>query len=391
MGAEGEVGVDAVGLIAGGCLAVLGALVLFRAALVEVRSIERSEGPDQVHKLRVVRRRLARIALACGCVATGLCVGLARWSGIGPGAAAAIVVVGVACFVLPPVAARQPVISAYARLRGVPVRALHSRRRMAVRAILVIVGVAPIGVAVATGEGVAVQAVILVAGYLVIVPLLAGMLAPDVARILGPDPLPAEVQARLSELAAALGVEVHGRLAPARERKVANAWQMGWLPGRRYVLVTDYLLDELTPAEVGASLAHELGHARHHDLLIRQLLDSPVAVAFGLLLAGFARYASPHFLLLMSALVIVGIVVHGRLRGALAIRQELAADDLAVTAVGSEGLAAALTRLTELNAIKRDTSPSWDRRVGHPGMAMRIARLRREADQAPDVGAGPEK
>ncbi|HEX4061828.1 MAG TPA: hypothetical protein VHY58_12495 [Streptosporangiaceae bacterium] len=44
----------------------------------------------------------------------------------------------------------------------------------------------------------------------------------------------------------------------------------------------------------------------------------------------------------------------------------------------------ALARLTELNAIKRETSRSWDRKVDHPGMAGRIARLRAAAgDQAP--------
>jgi hypothetical protein len=44
--------------------------------------------------------------------------------------------------------------------------------------------------------------------------------------------------------------------------------------------------------------------------------------------------------------------------------------------------AAGWSRPTELNAIKNDTIPSWDRRVGHPGMAMRITRLREERDQA---------
>jgi Zn-dependent protease with chaperone function len=64
-----------------------------------------------------------------------------------------------------------------------------------------------------------------------------------------------------------------------------------------------------------------------------------------------------------------------RLFGALAIRQELAADDLAARLVGPAALNSALTRLTELNAIKADTSPRWDRTVGHPGMDIRAARL----------------
>jgi STE24 endopeptidase len=381
---------DTGGLIAGGCLAALAALVLLRAAVLRVRDIERAGGADQVHDLRVVLRRMTRIALPCGAWSAGVCLGLAHWPGIGLGADALIVAVAAACLALPLAAARQPVLSAYAGLRGIPVRALRSQRRRAAVAVIAVVFLGPVAAAVATANsaGLALEVVILLAGYLVVVPLLTAVLAPAVARILGPRPLPAEVQALLPGLAAALGVRVHGRLAPARQRRVANAWQAGWLPGLRYVLVTDYLLDELSPAEVGASLAHELAHARHHDMLTRQLLASPIGVAGGLLLAGVARHASSAFLVAMTAVLIAGTFALGRVRGALAIRQELAADDLAVTAVGADTLAAALTRLTELNAIKRDTSLTWDRSVGHPGMAKRIARLRPEGDQ---VAVGPEK
>jgi len=83
-----------------------------------------------------------------------------------------------------------------------------------------------------------------------------------------------------------------------------------------------------------------------------------------------------------------------RLRGRIAIRQELAADDLAVSLVGPAALAAALARLTELNAIKRDTSLTWDRSVGHPGMAKWIARLQPGGDHAlvgDHAPEGPEK
>lgn len=196
------------------------------------------------------------------------------------------------------------------------------------------------------------------------------------------------MQARLCGLSAGLGVPVHGRLVRAREQKVASAGQSGWLPGLCYVLVADYLLDELAPAEVDAVLAHELGHARHHDLLVRRLLVGLYLVPCCLLLACVAAHASPALLLSLTAVVIVEAPGLGRLYGALAIRQELAADDLAVTVVGPAALAAALARLTELNAIKRETSLSWDRKVGHPGMAKRIARLRTAASQ---VGAGVEK
>jgi hypothetical protein len=48
-----------------------------------------------------------------------------------------------------------------------------------------------------------------------------------------------------------------------------------------------------------------------------------------------------------------------------------------------------LERLTELNAIKRDTSAGWDRSAGHPGMVRRIARLRPGERPAPAAMAQP--
>jgi len=384
---------DAYGLMAGGCLAALAALVLWRGSRWQAGQIARQGGEDQVHELRVVLKRMSGIAAACGAVAAGVCVGTARWADISPVAAAAAVAAAVACLVLPLVAARRPVVWAYARVRGVPVRALRSYRRQAVRVILIVVAFWPLPIVLAVRASLPVEVVIVLVGCLAVSPVVTGLLAPALAWLLGPATLPAAVQARLSTLSAQLRVPVRGCLIRAREQKVANAGQVGWLPGLRYVLVTDYLLDEMTPAEVDAVVAHELGHARHRDLLVRQLLSSTLLVPLFLLLVGVARNESQAAVLLLSVVVIAGVLGLSRLRGALAIRQELAADDLARAAVGPAALAAALGRLTELNAIKRETSLSWDRKVGHPGMEKRIARLQ-AADQAPAPAAaavGPEK
>ncbi len=59
---------------------------------------------------------------------------------------------------------------------------------------------------------------------------------------------------------------------------------------------------------------------------------------------------------------------------------------LAARILGPTALNTALTRLTELNAIKADTSRRWDRTVGHPGMAARTARL---ATALPQASATP--
>jgi len=67
------------------------------------------------------------------------------------------------------------------------------------------------------------------------------------------------------------------------------------------------------------------------------------------------------------------------------VQQEIAADDVAAALVGPGQLAAAFDRLSTVNALKRDTSAKWDRQVGHPGMAIRIARL-----EAQELAARPE-
>jgi STE24 endopeptidase len=220
-----------------------------------------------------------------------------------------------------------------------------------------------------------VDAVVIIAGELVAGPLLSGLLTPVIARLVATDALDEQRQARLSGLAARAGVQVHGRVIRARARKVANAMSLGWLPGLRYVVITDYLLDGLTEAETDAVLAHELGHARHRDSLVRQLLTFTFLVPPSLFLAGLAANAPGGYLAVVFAVFAVLMLVYQRLAGALAIRQELAADDLAARIVGPAALSTALTRLTEVNAIKADTSQRWDRTVGHPGMAIRTARL----------------
>jgi STE24 endopeptidase len=47
---------------------------------------------------------------------------------------------------------------------------------------------------------------------------------------------------------------------------VANAMVVGLFPFLRYVLMTDRLLEELTPEEVEAVFGHEIGHVKHHHM-----------------------------------------------------------------------------------------------------------------------------
>jgi STE24 endopeptidase len=48
---------------------------------------------------------------------------------------------------------------------------------------------------------------------------------------------------------------------------VANAMVAGILPWLRYVILTDRLIQELTPEEIEAVYGHEIGHIKHHHML----------------------------------------------------------------------------------------------------------------------------
>src|SRR5262249_44676299 len=47
---------------------------------------------------------------------------------------------------------------------------------------------------------------------------------------------------------------------------VANAMVAGIIPQVRYVVLTDRLINDLTPDEVEAVFGHEVGHVKHHHM-----------------------------------------------------------------------------------------------------------------------------
>jgi Zn-dependent protease with chaperone function len=368
-------------------LAVVAGVALSAVARWRARAIEAGTDVQRAHALRVLLKRMATVGAGCGGGAAGLAL---AWSIQEPAGSVAdgflTGAVAVGCAAFPVMAARRPVIAAYARVRGAQASAFRSYRTKAALAIRLIVLLWPPVVALAIRAPVWVGAVVVIAGELVAGPLLTGVLAPVIARLAGANPLDGPAQARLSRLAAEAGVRVHGRVMRARARKIANAMSLGWLPGLRYVVITDYLLDGLTEAETDAVLAHELGHARHLDSLVRQLLTVSFLVPPGLFLAGLPANAPGGYQAAVFAVFVLFVLTYRRLAGALAIRQELAADDLAARLTGPATVSAALTRLTELNAIKADTSKRWDRTVGHPGMDIRTARLATALHQPSPLG-----
>jgi Zn-dependent protease with chaperone function len=373
-------------------LAVVAGAVLYAVAARRARAIEARPDEQRAHELRVLLKRLSSVSAGCGAGAAGLAI---VWTIQQPAGSVAdgflTGAVAACCAAVPVLAARRPVIAAYARVRGVPASAFRSYRNRAVLVIRLALLLWPVLAALAITGPLWVGAVVIIAGYLIGSPLLSGLLSPVIAWLIAPDRLDEQRAARLSRLAAGAGVPVHGRVMHTRARKVANAMNLGWLPRLRYVVITDYLLDGLTEEETDAVLAHELGHARHYDTLVRLLLSYVFLIPPSLFLASLGGNAPGIYQACVFAVFAVMVLGFRRLFGALAIRQELAADDLAARLVGPAALNTALARLTELNAIKPDTSRRWDRTVGHPGMDIRAARLATlgEPDPLGEASAAP--
>jgi STE24 endopeptidase len=82
-------------------------------------------------------------------------------------------------------------------------------------------------------------------------------------RSLPPGPL----RRRLERIATRVGFKFTDVLVWDTGNMMVNACVTGILPGFRYVLLTDALLDSLTPLEIAAVFGHEIGHIAHRHLL----------------------------------------------------------------------------------------------------------------------------
>lgn len=207
------------------------------------------------------------------------------------------------------------------------------------------------------------------------------------------QPLPdGDLRQRLVALAAAAGTRVRGVFVMdmSRRTRTANAALMG-IGNTRRIVLGDTLWQRFSPAEIGAVLAHELGHHVHGDLWRSIALDAGLTLVslwladvvlralVGLLgLAGIADVAGlPLLLLVTGALVVLVMpVTNGYSRA-----REAAADRFAVRATG-DALAwmGALRKLADQNLSEVDP-PRWVEWLlySHPSIRHRLEAAAREA------------
>lgn len=203
------------------------------------------------------------------------------------------------------------------------------------------------------------------------------------------------LRARVTALMARCGFKASGFyvMDGSRRSAHANAYFTGFGAARRVVFF-DTLLQQLSPAEVDAVLAHELGHFRRRHIPQR-IGAAFVSSLLGLALLGWLSTqvwfytglgVTPNLngtpndalallLFLMAAPVFTFFV--SPIFSALSRRHEFEADAFAVTHTSGADLGSALLKLYQDNASTLTPDPWYVRfYYSHPPAAERLARLR---------------
>ncbi|PKO59488.1 MAG: peptidase M48 [Betaproteobacteria bacterium HGW-Betaproteobacteria-18] len=171
----------------------------------------------------------------------------------------------------------------------------------------------------------------------------------------------------------------------------ANAYFTGFGAAKRVVFY-DTLLSKLSPPEVDAVLAHELGHFKHKHIIKR------IGSMFALSLAGFGLLGyltqqtwfytglgvQPNLttnndalalLLFMLAMPVFSFFI-APLFAQLSRKHEFEADAYAVMQTSAQDLSTALLKLYEDNASTLTPDPLYVRfYYSHPGASERLARM----------------
>jgi len=199
-----------------------------------------------------------------------------------------------------------------------------------------------------------------------------------------------ELRARIESLVARCGFHAQGLFVMDGSKRSShgNAYFTGFGRNKRIVFF-DTLIERLTPQEIEAVLAHELGHfARGHIprlLAVRFLLALVLLAILGWLWREPAFYEalhldSPHIGALLAGFSLVIPVFtfpFQPLASLIARRQEFEADAFAARHASAADLASALAKLYRDNASTLTPDPLhslvYD---SHPPAAIRIAHLR---------------
>jgi STE24 endopeptidase len=226
---------------------------------------------------------------------------------------------------------------------------------------------------------------VLVMASMVVAALLA---MPILLRLfLGLRPLPpGPLRERLESTAQRLRFRYSNILVWHTRNLFANAMVTGFVPWIRYIVLTDRLIDDLTPDEIEAVFGHEVGHIKHHHLLFYLAFFVTSVLVLGLLwelAAGWfsqsgiaAALAStfPDTDFEESLQVLSGFAKLGTLAvymlvcfGYLSRRCERQADLFGAQTVSTDVFVSALEKVADINGMPRNRfswlHPSIDKRI----------------------------
>ncbi|MBI2804644.1 MAG: M48 family metalloprotease [Planctomycetes bacterium] len=226
---------------------------------------------------------------------------------------------------------------------------------------------------------------------------MALILMPWLLRIfLGLKPLPpGPLRDRLESAAHRLRFRFSNILVWNTRNLMANALVTGFVPSIRYVILTDRLIDELTPEEIESVFGHEVGHVKHHHLLfyLAFFLTSFLLLSvFWELLKGFVR--QDEIISWLRGFEFLGesrdeikqtlntFSSFGKLAilggytllcfGFVSRRCERQADLFGSTAVSTDVFINALEKVAAINGIPRDRAGNWLLSWQHPTIAQRV-------------------
>ncbi len=107
---------------------------------------------------------------------------------------------------------------------------------------------------------------------------------PMVRRLWGCEKLPdGHLKRHLEAFCAKQNFTADFYLWPLFEGQMLTAGVMGILPGLRYILITPALIETMSPAELEAVMAHEIGHVKKYHMLLYVFLIAGFSVLVGML------------------------------------------------------------------------------------------------------------
>ncbi|HUY03882.1 MAG TPA: M48 family metallopeptidase [Rhodocyclaceae bacterium] len=199
----------------------------------------------------------------------------------------------------------------------------------------------------------------------------------------------AELKSRIEALLSRCGFRASGLFVMDGSKRSAhgNAYFTGFGAAKRIVFF-DTLLSRLTPTEIEAVLAHELGHYQHRHVWQRIALLAALSLGFlwllGLLMGqpwfyaglGVTSQGTALALILFSLVLPVFTFPLAPLMSHISRRHEYQADAYAASQTRASDLVAALVKLYRDNAATLTPDPLYSLFYdSHPPAALRIAHL----------------